>query len=86
MSTRITVTLPDDVARQIQKLADENRIPSVSGFLAEAAAEKLTVRERSRRWLDDRLAELRAADPEGYDRMRAEVRAAKDAFEAEAAD
>jgi metal-responsive CopG/Arc/MetJ family transcriptional regulator len=84
MTTRITVSLPDELAEQVQQLADEHRIPSVSGFFATAAAEKLTRAQQSRRWLDERLAEIRTRDPEGYDRMRAESRAAKQDFEAQA--
>ncbi len=84
MTTRITVSLPDDIAQQVQQLADEHRIPSISGFLAAAAAEKLTRAQRSRRWLDERLAEIRARDPEGYGQMRADSLAAKRDFEARA--
>ena len=78
------MSLPDELAEQVQQLADEHRIPSVSGFFATAAAEKLTRAQQSRRWLDERLAEIRTRDPEGYDRMREESRAAKQDFEAQA--
>jgi metal-responsive CopG/Arc/MetJ family transcriptional regulator len=84
MTTRITVSVPDELAEQVQQLADEHRIPSVSGFFATAAAEKLTRAQRSRRWLDERLAEIRARDPEAYDQMRARMRAESEAFEARA--
>jgi len=74
MTTRITVSLPDDLAAAVQAMAEQHRTPSVSAFVAEAVADRLARRERARRWLDDRLVEARARDPEKFDQTRAQVR------------
>jgi Arc/MetJ-type ribon-helix-helix transcriptional regulator len=74
MTTRITVSLPDDLAAAVQEMAEQHRTPSVSAFVAEAVADRLTRRERARQWLDEQLAEARARDPEGFDKTRTRVR------------
>lgn len=38
---RLNITLPDELAAQLQQLAEDRTIPSVSGFLAESARLKL---------------------------------------------
>ncbi|SFP75892.1 hypothetical protein SAMN04489713_11780 [Actinomadura madurae] len=38
---RVNITLPDELAATLQGLAEEKKIPSVSGFLADGARLKL---------------------------------------------
>ncbi|QXJ23272.1 ribbon-helix-helix protein, CopG family [Actinomadura graeca] len=38
---RLNITLPDELAATLQGLAAEKKIPSVSGFLRDAAVRKL---------------------------------------------
>jgi metal-responsive CopG/Arc/MetJ family transcriptional regulator len=41
---RLNITLPDELAARLQGLAEEKKIASVSGFLAESARLKLVDR------------------------------------------
>ncbi|GAA5053970.1 putative CopG family antitoxin [Thermocatellispora tengchongensis] len=73
MIQKFSVSLPDDVYELVQNMAAREGT-TVSGFLARLAKQRADADRASREWLARRIEQDRAADPEGYDRRRAEIR------------
>lgn len=59
--TRLTITLPTQLATALRGLAERGRIPSVSGYLAESAERRLGLQEWHERW-EARMAESGAPE------------------------
>ncbi|MEU6414047.1 hypothetical protein [Microbispora sp. NPDC046933] len=74
MTVKITISLPDDLHEEIKAITDQSG-ESVSGFFAALARTRLDADRWSREQLKAELDAIRAADPEGFDRQRAALRA-----------
>ncbi|MGP3957813.1 ribbon-helix-helix domain-containing protein [Nonomuraea sp. 3N208] len=85
MTQKFSISLPDEVYEEVKALAEQAGT-SVSGYLARLAKQRIDADRESRERLARLTAKDRAADPEGYDQLRADMRARMHAAQRAAAE
>ncbi|SPL88098.1 unnamed protein product [[Actinomadura] parvosata subsp. kistnae] len=73
MAQKFSMSLPDEVYELVKEMAEKEGT-TLSGYLASLARERADADRASRERLARLTAQDRAADPEGYDRRKAEMR------------
>jgi metal-responsive CopG/Arc/MetJ family transcriptional regulator len=84
VAVKISISIPEELYDEVKDWAEQTG-GTVSGFFADLAQQRLDADRRSRQRLKELIEKDRAADPEGYDEMRAGLRDRMHAAQAAAA-